>query len=206
MSNSEIHQKDDKQTESRPVIGAAAINAYENGTSLNDTGHDGSGHNGTGLNGMSHKGASLNGRITNGRKKLGNGSLGSGDHPSASREGRTNLTSNGSSAPASASSMNSSDAAATGRSISSSAGDHLSAVILARGGSRGIPKKNIKPLAGIPLIGEWSAMKDVWVEWTVKVCIQNHFVCRLLATRANVIHPPPDTPQKKNQKTHLGDP
>ena len=31
--------------------------------------------------------------------------------------------------------------------------DHLSAVILARGGSRGIPKKNVKPLAGIPLIG-----------------------------------------------------
>lgn len=30
---------------------------------------------------------------------------------------------------------------------------HIGAVILARGGSKGIPLKNIKPLAGVPLIG-----------------------------------------------------
>ncbi|XP_032355329.1 N-acylneuraminate cytidylyltransferase A [Etheostoma spectabile] len=30
---------------------------------------------------------------------------------------------------------------------------HVAALILARGGSKGIPQKNIKPLAGIPLIG-----------------------------------------------------
>lgn len=29
---------------------------------------------------------------------------------------------------------------------------HIAAVILARGGSKGIPLKNIRPLAGIPLI------------------------------------------------------
>jgi len=36
--------------------------------------------------------------------------------------------------------------------LSSPTKDHLAAVILARGGSRGIPMKNIKPLAGVPLI------------------------------------------------------
>lgn len=30
---------------------------------------------------------------------------------------------------------------------------HVAAVILARGGSKGIPLKNIKMLAGVPLIG-----------------------------------------------------
>lgn len=30
---------------------------------------------------------------------------------------------------------------------------HISALILARGGSKGIPLKNIKMLAGVPLIG-----------------------------------------------------
>ncbi|MEQ2257799.1 hypothetical protein ILYODFUR_038533 [Ilyodon furcidens] len=30
---------------------------------------------------------------------------------------------------------------------------HVAALILARGGSKGIPLKNIKPLAGVPLIG-----------------------------------------------------
>lgn len=30
---------------------------------------------------------------------------------------------------------------------------HMAAVILARGGSKGIPLKNIKLLAGVPLIG-----------------------------------------------------
>ncbi|KAF5907960.1 N-acylneuraminate cytidylyltransferase, partial [Clarias magur] len=47
---------------------------------------------------------------------------------------------------------------------------HIAAVILARGGSKGIPLKNIKPLAGVPLIG-WviRAAKDsgvfdsIWV-------------------------------------------
>lgn len=30
---------------------------------------------------------------------------------------------------------------------------HIAALILARGGSKGIPLKNIKMLAGVPLIG-----------------------------------------------------
>lgn len=30
---------------------------------------------------------------------------------------------------------------------------HVAALILARGGSKGIPLKNIKPLAGVPLMG-----------------------------------------------------
>ena len=38
--------------------------------------------------------------------------------------------------------------------LTSSPKEHLAAVIHARGGSRGIPMKNIKPLAGVPLIGE----------------------------------------------------
>lgn len=47
--------------------------------------------------------------------------------------------------------------ASSSRSFSSSAlashpKDHLAAVVHARGGSRGIPMKNIKPLAGVPLI------------------------------------------------------
>lgn len=32
-------------------------------------------------------------------------------------------------------------------------GGHLAALVLARGGSKGIPLKNIKLLAGVPLIG-----------------------------------------------------
>lgn len=32
-------------------------------------------------------------------------------------------------------------------------GRHVAALILARGGSKGIPLKNIKMLAGVPLIG-----------------------------------------------------
>ncbi|CAN0428005.1 N-acylneuraminate cytidylyltransferase [Lampetra fluviatilis] len=49
-------------------------------------------------------------------------------------------------------------------------GGHLSALVLARGGSKGIPLKNIKPLAGVPLVGwvlraaKHSAVFDsIWV-------------------------------------------
>ncbi|MED6281998.1 hypothetical protein CHARACLAT_027524 [Characodon lateralis] len=36
---------------------------------------------------------------------------------------------------------------------SSTKSRHVAALILARGGSKGIPLKNIKPLAGVPLLG-----------------------------------------------------
>ncbi|MEQ2202203.1 hypothetical protein XENOCAPTIV_027287, partial [Xenoophorus captivus] len=39
------------------------------------------------------------------------------------------------------------------RTSSSKKPGHVAALILARGGSKGIPLKNIKPLAGVPLIG-----------------------------------------------------
>ncbi|XP_028914534.1 N-acylneuraminate cytidylyltransferase [Ornithorhynchus anatinus] len=47
---------------------------------------------------------------------------------------------------------------------------HLAALVLARGGSKGIPLKNIKPLAGVPLIGwvlraalDAGVFQSVWV-------------------------------------------
>ncbi|MED6265294.1 hypothetical protein CHARACLAT_023960 [Characodon lateralis] len=39
------------------------------------------------------------------------------------------------------------------RTSSSKKPGHVAALILARGGSKGIPLKNIKPLAGVPLLG-----------------------------------------------------
>lgn len=41
------------------------------------------------------------------------------------------------------------------RKVKKNSGDkpHIAALILARGGSKGIPLKNIKMLAGVPLIG-----------------------------------------------------
>lgn len=59
---------------------------------------------------------------------------------------------------------------------------HIAALILARGGSKGIPLKNIKKLAGVPLIG--------WVLRAAKDCNQftryTHFVL-----------------QKENEKTAI---
>uniref|UniRef100_A0A8C8ST38 N-acylneuraminate cytidylyltransferase n=1 Tax=Pelusios castaneus TaxID=367368 RepID=A0A8C8ST38_9SAUR len=61
-------------------------------------------------------------------------------------------------------------AAASACSGSGAKPDHMAALVLARGGSKGIPLKNIKPLAGIPLIGwvlraaiDSGVFQSVWV-------------------------------------------
>jgi len=124
MSNSEINSCDQKDSNQSPS--QLVIGAATTHTRENGTSH--------------------RGRVQNGCQDEKNGFIGSGDHSSVAGDGDN---SSGSSTPASASS----NTGQTTPSSSSSSGDHLSAVILARGGSRGIPKKNIKPLAGIPLIG-----------------------------------------------------
>uniref|UniRef100_A0A3Q3QGH2 N-acylneuraminate cytidylyltransferase n=1 Tax=Monopterus albus TaxID=43700 RepID=A0A3Q3QGH2_MONAL len=46
---------------------------------------------------------------------------------------------------------------------------HVAALILARGGSKGIPLKNIKRLAGVPLIG-----------WVLRAALDSDMFDRLL--------------------------
>lgn len=50
---------------------------------------------------------------------------------------------------------------------------HLAALILARGGSKGIPLKNIKHLAGVPLIG-----------WVLRAALDSGVFQRCARTRA----------------------
>uniref|UniRef100_A0A8C2J1T2 N-acylneuraminate cytidylyltransferase n=1 Tax=Cyprinus carpio TaxID=7962 RepID=A0A8C2J1T2_CYPCA len=84
-------------------------------------------------------------------------------------------------------------------------GKHIAALILARGGSKGIHLKNIKMLAGVPLIGwvirpalDSAVFKSVWVStdhdeievFTVNVmfCTEVDVICNIQAT-SPCLHP-----------------